>query len=100
MKIMHGGSCACMHQALTITLRHEHLHLSASFQQREAGLSPITIGFFMSLHSYVIFKQAWGRQRHREHRLIISHMLVPGVCTTQKELEACSTVCQWLTVSV
>jgi hypothetical protein len=88
-----------MHQALTITVRHEHLHLSASFQQREAAL-PITKGFCMSLHSYVMFKQVWGRHSHREHRLIISHILVPGVCTTQKELEACSTVCQWFTVSV
>jgi hypothetical protein len=47
-----------------------------------------------------MFKQAWGCYSHREHRLIISHILVPGVRTTQKELEACSTVCQWLTVSV
>jgi hypothetical protein len=89
-----------MDQALAITVRHEHLHLSATFQQREAGLFPITIGFDMSLHSYVMLKQAWGRHSHREHRLIISHILVPGVCATQKELEACSTACHWLTVSV
>jgi predicted benzoate:H+ symporter BenE len=88
---MEGVAHACIKQFITV--RHEHLHLSAPFQQREAGLFPITIGFCMSLHSYVMLKQAWGRHSHRERRLIISHILVQGVCTIPKELEACSTVC-------
>jgi hypothetical protein len=54
----------------------------------------------MSLLARVIFTQAWDRHSHRERRLIIGHILVPGVCTTQKGLEACSMVCQWFTVYV
>jgi hypothetical protein len=41
-KIMHGGSCACMHQVVWITVRHEHEHKLAAVQQREARLMLMT----------------------------------------------------------
>jgi hypothetical protein len=83
LKIMHGESCACMHQALWIRVRQGHLHL---------GIIPAEGGWTDANDSRILYVPALicnvqtglGSLERLEHLLIISHIQVPSVAQLER----------------
>jgi hypothetical protein len=62
-----------MSQLVWVTVRHEHLHIQASVQQREVGLLLTTIGCKLSLHKNVMYSESTSplQQHHPKVRATV-----------------------------
>jgi hypothetical protein len=57
LKIMYGGNSACMHQALWITVRHEHRHLYRHYSSI-IGIIPAEGGWTVSNNNRMLYVTA------------------------------------------